>query len=216
LHRIVLQNQAAIVAACAIIFLFQGGCGLMRESIVEGWYQAAERRESPNHNLRPDPADISLLVIHNISLPPGEYGGGYIEQLFCNQLDCSRHPWFDRLRDLKVSAHVLINREGRAFQFVPFHLRAWHAGESCFEQRHNCNDYSIGIELEGTDHEAYTSSQYDSLVQLTRALLREYRAITPARITGHCDIAPQRKTDPGSAFNWDFYLNHLDQGDPEL
>jgi AmpD protein len=187
----------------------------MGGSIVQGWYTAARRRASPNYNTRPNPADISLLVIHNISLPPGEYGGGYIEELFCNELDCDRHPWFDHLRELRVSAHLLIDRQGQACQFVPFHLRAWHAGESCFAERGDCNDFSIGVELEGSDHEAYTEQQYSSLVRLTRVLLRAYPAITPARITGHSDIAPQRKTDPGPAFDWQYYLNHIGQGDQE-
>ncbi len=187
----------------------------MNDSIAEGWYLPAQRRASPNCNSRPDPGDISLLVIHNISLPPGEYGGGYIEEFFCNELDCARHPWFDRLRELKVSAHLLIDRQGRLCQFVPFQLRAWHAGESCFADRNDCNDYSIGVELEGSDHETYTEQQYASLVRLTRVLLRTYPAITAARITGHSDIAPQRKTDPGPAFDWQYYLHQLDQGASE-
>jgi len=187
----------------------------MNDSIVDGWYLPAQRRASPNCNCRPDPRDISLLVIHNISLPPGEYGGGYVEEFFCNELDCTRHPWFDRLRELKVSAHVLVDRQGRLCQFVPFQQRAWHAGESCFAKRSNCNDYSIGIELEGSDHEAYTEQQYASLVHLTRALMLAYPAITTARITGHSDIAPERKTDPGPGFDWQYYLNQIDQGDSE-
>ncbi|MCZ6829756.1 MAG: 1,6-anhydro-N-acetylmuramyl-L-alanine amidase AmpD [Gammaproteobacteria bacterium] len=187
----------------------------MNDAIVEGWYLPARRRQSPNYDARPDPTDISLLVIHNISLPPGEYGGGYIEDFFCNELDCGCHPWFDRLRELKVSAHLLIDRQGRPCQFVPFHLRAWHAGESCFAERGDCNDFSIGVELEGSDNETYTEQQYASLVRLTRVLLRVYPAITPARISGHSDIAPQRKTDPGPAFDWRYYRNQIEQGDSE-
>ena len=187
----------------------------MSDSIIQGWYTPAQRRESPNHNRRPSPADISLLVIHNISLPPGEFGGGYIEELFCNELDCSSHPWFERLRDLKVSAHLLIDRQGQACQFVPFHLRAWHAGESCFAERSNCNDFSIGVELEGSDHETYTEQQYASLLRLTRVLLSVYPLLTTRRITGHSDIAPHRKTDPGPAFDWQYYLDQLEQGGTE-
>ena len=177
----------------------------MSSSIDDGWYRPARRLHSPNCNERPDPGDVSLLVIHNISLPPGEFGGGYIQDFFCNQLDCGAHPWFDRLRGVEVSAHVLIDREGNCHQFVPFHRRAWHAGESCFEGREQCNDFSIGIELEGTDDAPYTQQQYASLVRLTLAIMESYPAITSARITGHSDIAPQRKTDPGAAFDWPRY-----------
>jgi AmpD protein len=187
----------------------------MDTTIADGWYLPAQRRPSPNHNQRPDPTDISLLVIHNISLPPGEFGGGYIEEFFCNELDCDCHPWFDRLREVKVSAHLLIDRRGGLCQFVPFHLRAWHAGESCFGDRGDCNDYSIGVELEGSDHEAYTGQQYASLVRLTRSIQEAYPAITAARITGHADIAPHRKTDPGPAFDWQYYIEQVERGDPE-
>jgi AmpD protein len=181
----------------------------MEKMIADGWYLPAQRRVSPNFDSRPDPADISLLVIHNISLPPGEYGGTYIEEFFCNELDCGCHPWFERLRDLRVSAHLLIDRQGALCQFVPFHLRAWHAGESCFEGRSNCNDFSIGVELEGCDDETYTEQQYASLVRLTRSIQQAYPTITAARITGHSDIAPHRKTDPGPAFDWQYYLEQL-------
>ncbi|MDR2213593.1 MAG: 1,6-anhydro-N-acetylmuramyl-L-alanine amidase AmpD [Pseudomonadales bacterium] len=157
---------------------------------------------SPNCDARPDPADISLLVIHGISLPPGEFGGPYIDALFCNQLDAAAHPYFAGIAHLRVSAHLVIGRDGALTQYVPFDCRAWHAGASSFMGRANCNDYSIGIELEGTDELPYTDAQYTQLSAVTRALLRAYPAITPARIAGHCDIAPGRKTDPGPAFDW--------------
>lgn len=164
---------------------------------------------SPNANQRPPGSVIDLLVIHNISLPAGEFGTGYIEELFTNQLAKHAHPSFVELADLRVSAHILIDRQGMITQFVPFSQRAWHAGESCFEGRENCNDYSIGIELEGTDTQAYTDKQYAALVDLTRAILSVYPAINPQRIVGHCDIAPTRKTDPGKAFDWDYYVAKL-------
>ncbi len=144
-------------------------------------------------------------MVHNISLPPGEFGSAYVEQLFTNCLDCTLHPWFERLRGLTVSAHLLIDRLGRMTQFVPFHLRAWHAGASCFEGRENCNDFSIGIELEGADDIPYTSAQYAGLARVSLALMREYPAISVRRIVGHADIAPGRKSDPGAAFDWDLY-----------
>lgn len=173
----------------------------MADIDAAGWLRAARRLESPNANERPCD-EISLLVIHNISLPPGRFGGGFIEQLFLNTLDCSAHPYFGTLRDLHVSAHLLIDRRGRAMQFVPFARRAWHAGRSSFAGRGECNDYSIGIELEGTDERPYTRAQYRRLVRIARALMRRYPAITIDRIVGHSDIAPGRKTDPGPVFDW--------------
>ncbi|MBK6276600.1 MAG: 1,6-anhydro-N-acetylmuramyl-L-alanine amidase AmpD [Gammaproteobacteria bacterium] len=174
-------------------------------SIESGWLRGARRLPSENANERPDPGEISLLVIHNISLPPGRFGGGFVEQLFLNCLDCTMHPWFERLRGLRVSAHLLIDRRGRLVQFVPCGLRAWHAGESSFAGRGNCNDFSVGIELEGTDERPYTKAQYARLARVTRALMRAYPGITPERIVGHCDIAPGRKSDPGRAFDWAHY-----------
>ena len=173
--------------------------------IEQGWLVAARRCESPNCGERPDVDDIDLLVIHNISLPPGEYGGDYIQQFFCNRLDCDSHSYFDQLRELQVSAHLLVRRDGEVIQFVPFHMRAWHAGESCYEGRRNCNDFSIGIELEGCDHEAYTDQQYQCLAQVSLLLLRTYPRLRRDRVTGHSDIAPGRKTDPGVAFDWQHY-----------
>lgn len=182
--------------------------------IHEGWLDGARRCPSPNCNERPDPADISLLVIHNISLPPGEYGTGCVQQFFCNELDCDAHPWFEEIRGLEVSAHLLIERDGRVTQFVSFLERAWHAGVSAFCGREGCNDFSIGIELEGCDTEAYTDAQYASLTAITGELMNAYPAITRGRITGHADIAPGRKTDPGPAFDWQRYLSRL-AGDAE-
>ena len=157
---------------------------------------------SPNCNDRPDPDDISLIVVHGISLPAGQFGGPYIEQLFTNRLDTQQHDSFDEIEGLKVSSHVLIRRDGQVVQFVPFHKRAWHAGVSRFEDREDCNDYSIGIELEGTDEIEYDERQYQQLVEVIQALMKRYPAINQTRIVGHSDIAPGRKTDPGRAFDW--------------
>ncbi|MDX1458272.1 MAG: 1,6-anhydro-N-acetylmuramyl-L-alanine amidase AmpD [Marinobacter sp.] len=160
---------------------------------------------SPNFGPRPEGADISLLVVHNISLPPGQFGGGEIEQFFCNQLDPCQHPYFETIASLKVSSHALIDREGRVTQFVRLQDRAWHAGRSCFKGESECNDFSIGIELEGTDELPYTQEQYASLVQLTRLIMAAWPEVTADRITGHSDIAPGRKTDPGPAFDWNHF-----------
>ena len=145
---------------------------------------------------------ISLLVIHGISLPAGEFGGPWIERLFLGRLEAGMHPELADLVSLKVSAHLLIRRDGKIIQFVSFKRRAWHAGVSVFQDRPRCNDYSIGIELEGTDASPYADIQYARLITVTRALMRAYPAITRDRVVGHCDIAPERKTDPGPAFDW--------------
>ncbi len=165
---------------------------------------------SPNCDARPDENDISLIVVHNISLPPGEFGGPYIEQFFTNQLDEGAHPFFATIADTRVSAHLLVRRDGQVIQFVPFARRAWHAGVSCFGERDCCNDYSIGIELEGTDDTPYTEQQYVQLAKLVVTLMAQYPAINKDRITGHCDIAPSRKTDPGPAFEWSKLFHVLD------
>ena len=171
-------------------------------SIQQGWLTAAVRCPSPNYNQRPPGADVSLLVIHNISLPPGQFGGGHVQAFFQNRLDAGFHPYFASIAGMQVSAHLLIERDGAITQFVSFDDRAWHAGASSFDGVANCNDYSIGIELEGTDDVAYTDAQYHSLEKVTRQLLATYPKLTPARITGHEQIAPGRKTDPGPAFDW--------------
>ena len=177
-------------------------------AIREHWLVDAQRCPSPNYNQRPDD-EVSLLVVHNISLPPQQYGGGYVEDFFCNQLDTSAHPYFEEIADLKVSSHLFIRRDGRIVQFVPFNLRAWHAGLSCYSGRENCNDFSIGIELEGCDNEAYETLQYDALAKVTQALMSAYPSITNTRITGHEVIAPRRKTDPGPAFKWQRLFTQL-------
>lgn len=155
-----------------------------------------------NFDDRPDPEDISLLVIHCISLPPGEFGNHYIDQLFCNQLDPDEHPYFRDVHQLKVSAHILIKRDGSCVQYVPFNKRAWHAGKSAYEGREQCNDFSIGIELEGTELVDYTDQQYMRLAEAVHVLLVAYPKLSTQRITGHSDIAPGRKTDPGASFDW--------------
>ncbi len=160
---------------------------------------------SPNFGPRPEDAAVSLLVVHNISLPPGEFGGGYIEDFFCNRLDTSAHPYFQSIAGLQVSAHALIRRDGSVVQFVSCLDRAWHAGRSCFQGEEECNDFSIGIELEGTDDVPYTEAQYQALAQLTALARAAWPAITAERITGHCEIAPGRKTDPGEAFQWAYF-----------
>lgn len=176
-----------------------------------GLLDAARFVPSPNCDLRPEPAEIGLLVIHNISLPPCEFGGPYIEALFTNCLDPTAHPFFQEIQGLEVSSHLLIRRDGELVQYVPFHLRAWHAGQSCFDGRGRCNDFSIGVELEGADEVPYEAAQYSRLVEVTRALMRAYPGITRERIVGHCDIAPGRKTDPGPAFEWARYFDALGQ-----
>lgn len=177
--------------------------------IIDGLLSHVRHILSPNYNDRPDGMDIDLLVIHNISLPPGEYGGDAVVELFCNQLDTNSHPSFKDLLGLKVSAHLFIRRDGEIIQFVPFNKRAWHAGVSCFAGREGCNDYSIGIELEGSDNIAYNTIQYQQLAKVSRCLMRVYPGINPERIVGHVDIAPERKTDPGPAFDWSYYRGLL-------
>jgi len=157
---------------------------------------------SPNCDARPENVEVDLIVIHSISLPPGEYGGSYIEQFFTNQLPADEHSYFEEIKNLKVSTHVLIRRDGSMQQFVPFSERAWHAGESCYEDRKACNDFSIGIELEGTDDSAFEDKQYQTLAKLILSLENTYTGISRKHITGHSDIAPGRKTDPGSGFDW--------------
>ena len=157
---------------------------------------------SPNFNERPAGEAVDLLVIHNISLPPAVFGGDYIEQFFQNRLDPAAHPYFTEIANLQVSAHLLIRRCGEVVQFVNLDQRAWHAGVSCFDGRDACNDFSIGIELEGTDQHPFSDAQYESLAAVTRAICRAYPCISAQRITGHSDIAPGRKTDPGPCFDW--------------
>lgn len=177
----------------------------MEFNIQAGIVAAARWVPTPNYSQRPDVQDVSLLVIHNISLPPGEFGGGFVEAFFQNQLDSSLHPYFAEIEQLCVSAHCFIDRAGVLTQFVNLHDRAWHAGISEFAGRDNCNDYSVGIELEGTDYIPYSHQQYLTLASLCANLLRYFPAITPERIVGHCTVAPERKSDPGPSFEWDYF-----------
>jgi len=165
---------------------------------------------SPNHDDRPDESDINLVVIHNISLPPNEYGGDGIDQLFTNTLDKNEHPYYADIHELRVSSHLLIRRDGEVVQYVPFHKRAWHAGESMFLGRSVCNDFSIGIEMEGSDFETFTDSQYTALETTLNSLLETYPSLSAKRITGHEHIAPGRKTDPGPYFEWQRLEKYFD------
>jgi AmpD protein len=175
----------------------------------DGWCVQARKVPSPHHNERASLDDISLLVVHGISLPPGEFGGPWIDDLFMGRLDPEAHPYFAGIHQLRVSAHCLIRRDGELVQYVPFGARAWHAGISRWEGREACNDFSIGIELEGTDELPYSDVQYEVLAGLSRTISRHYPAITAQRIVGHCDIAPGRKTDPGGSFEWQRYRKAL-------
>ncbi|AHB71753.1 1,6-anhydro-N-acetylmuramyl-L-alanine amidase AmpD [Cronobacter malonaticus] len=169
--------------------------------VKDGWLVDARHAPSPHHDCRPEDEAPSLLVVHNISLPPGEFGGPWIDALFAGTLDSQAHPYFAGIAHLRVSAHCLIRRDGEIVQYVPFNKRAWHAGVSCYQGRERCNDFSIGIELEGTDVQPYTDAQYRQLAAVTRTLISLYPAMKN-HMTGHSDIAPERKTDPGPAFDW--------------
>jgi AmpD protein len=168
-----------------------------------GWLPGARRVPSPNWDARPAGTVVDLLVVHGISLPPGSFGGPWIECLFQNRLDTKAHPYFRGIAELKVSSHLLIRRDAELIQFVALEHRAWHAGVSCFEGRDACNDFSIGIELEGADEIPYEDAQYRVLARTARKIIKRYPAITSKRVVGHCDIAPGRKTDPGPAFDWE-------------
>jgi len=168
---------------------------------------------SPHFDERPAEIDIDLLVIHCISLPPEQYGSDYVEDFFLGKLDCSLHPYFQKLISVRVSAHVYIKRDGQLIQFVPLDKRAWHAGLSEFAGKSRCNDFSIGIELEGDVNNPYTSAQYQRLAAVTAEIQQRYPLITQDRITGHSDIAPVRKDDPGPHFDWQHYFACLDLKD---
>jgi N-acetyl-anhydromuramoyl-L-alanine amidase len=170
--------------------------------IHQHWLNLATRVPSPNFDDRPNMDDINLLVIHCISLPPGDFGNNCIDQLFCNQLDPDGHPYFKDIAQLTVSSHLVIKRTGEIVQYVPFDKRAWHAGQSSYNQRERCNDFSIGIELEGTETIPYSEAQYLQLAEVVNTLLTTYPGLSSERITGHSDIAPGRKTDPGESFDW--------------
>ena len=178
-----------------------------------GLLEGAEQRLSPNFDDRPEGVEPDLIVIHGISLPPGEYGGPWIDALFTNTLDPDAHPYFAGIHQLKVSSHLLIRRTGKLVQYVPFHKRAWHAGVSSFEGRERCNDFSIGIELEGSDEEPYEPVQYRRLAEVIIALEQVYPGLSRKQLAGHSDIAPGRKTDPGPAFHWPHLLALLSSSD---
>jgi len=177
--------------------------------IVDGWVKQARFVKSPNFNQRPENAVVNAIIIHAISLPPGQFGGNEIERFFCNQLDVSEHCFFKQINNLQVSAHFLIRRSGEVVQFVNTDDRAWHAGVSSLDGEENCNNFSIGIELEGTDHQPFEIQQYQSLIGLVNVLKDTYPNIIDKRIVGHVDIAPGRKTDPGKCFDWNLFRREL-------
>lgn len=174
----------------------------MRVDASTGLIAGVSFMDSPNRSPRPTGSEPELIVVHGISLPAGQFGGGYIGKLFTNQLDTRDDPRFAELDGLRVSAHLLIGRDGHLIQFVPFGERAWHAGESVFQGRHECNDFSIGIELEGTDASGFRDIQYERLESIIRLLRECYPGIGADRVVGHCHIAPGRKSDPGPDFDW--------------
>ncbi len=178
-------------------------------TITNGILSSAIQIHSLHYDCRPNEVDISLLVIHNISLPAGKFGGSYVEDFFVGNLDCEAEPSFKELSGVRVSAHCFIKRNGEVIQFVNFQQRAWHAGQSEYKGRENCNDFSIGIELEGTDTHEYTEAQYKNLAKITKEILITYPKITNKNICGHSDIAPDRKTDPGFSFDWQRYLSMI-------
>ena len=163
----------------------------------------ARQVASPNYDARPEGVEADLIVVHGISLPPGEFGGPWIERLFMNTLPLELHPYFAEIGELRVSSHLLVARDGALTQFVKFTDRAWHAGRSSYRGRPACNDFSIGVELEGLDTLAYEDAQYDTLAQVVAALCDAYPRLSPERLVGHSDISPGRKTDPGPAFDWE-------------
>jgi AmpD protein len=174
-----------------------------------GLVSYARQLSSPNFDARPDNTDIEVLIIHAISLPPRKYGGNYVEHFFCNRLEIDADPYFAEIADIKVSSHFFIPRSGELIQFVPVHQRAWHAGVSCCMGREAVNDFSIGIELEGQDEESYTDAQYEVLAEVLKLLIDTYPGLSANSLAGHCDISPQRKTDPGPAFDWQRLRQHL-------
>ena len=174
----------------------------LRIDAATGLLAGARQVLSPNYDARPPGVKPDLLVVHGISLPPGEFGGPWIDRLFTGTLPLDTHPYFRAIAGARVSAHALVRRDGEIVQYVPFGERAWHAGESEYDGRRSCNDFSIGIELEGTDDTPYTDAQYQQLAGLAAALFDAYPSLGPEHIVGHSDVAPERKTDPGPLFNW--------------
>ncbi len=189
----------------------RSGTDALRVDVTSGLLLSARQVESPNCDDRPAGQAPELVVVHGISLPPGEFGGPWIEALFTNALPPDAHPYFETITGLRVSSHLLVRRDGEVVQFVPFHRRAWHAGASAWRGRERCNDYSIGIELEGTDASLYAPAQYRALAKAVAALCHAYPAVSPDRVVGHSDVAPGRKSDPGIAFDWPMFraLLHL-------
>lgn len=173
------------------------------------WLEGVRHTPSPNYDERPAGSAIELVIIHAISLPPGEFGGRFIEDLFMNRLDPGAHPFFREIAQLRVSAHLLVGRSGEVIQYVPLEKRAWHAGASAFRGRGACNDFSIGIELEGSDDVAYDPIQYRRLAGLCRRIMTLWPAVDRDRIVGHRHVSPGRKTDPGESFDWDFFYRLL-------
>lgn len=194
--------------------------GEVNLAIKDGWLTGVQHIKSPHYTVH-EPADcaetfdaqaqVSLLIVHNISLPPAQFGGPYISDLFMGCLDPDAHPYFKEIAHLRVSAHCLIRRDGYVIQYVSFNDKAWHAGVSAFNGREKCNDYSIGIELEGTDDIAYTPEQYRSLCSVVKKIQGQYPLISHTNIVGHCDVAPGRKTDPGESFDWAYFHQQLKQ-----
>jgi N-acetyl-anhydromuramoyl-L-alanine amidase len=174
----------------------------LRIDVESGLLQGARQIASPNRDLRPPGVEADLIVVHGISLPPGEYGGAWIDRLFTNTLPAEVHPYFAEVCSLRVSSHVVVGRDGTVTQYVKFTERAWHAGKSVYQGRHACNDFSVGIELEGTDTTPYEAAQYSALAEVVVALCAAYSSLSPQRLVGHSDISPGRKTDPGPAFDW--------------
>ena len=172
-------------------------------------FKESQIYNSPNFNERPDESDIRLIIIHCISLPPDQYGGDFVKDFFLNNLDTKKHEYFNEIKDLRVSPHIFIKRNGEVLQFVPFNKRAWHAGKSIFRGVPDCNDYSIGIELEGSEDDFFSKEQYSSLIIATKAIIETYPLINKENIIGHSDISPGRKTDPGRVFEWNTYLESL-------
>lgn len=184
---------------------------MLKELVIDqdGWLKGGEHNPSPNYEPRPELKEVKLIVVHAISLPPGKYGGGFVEKFFINQLDIEEDEYFEEIKDLRVSAHCFISRTGEITQFVSFDDRAWHAGISCWQEETDCNDFSIGIELEGCDDDAFETVQYQQLAALVSSLREHYPALTAESICGHSDIAPGRKTDPGPFFDWQKLAQHM-------
>ena len=177
--------------------------------IQNGWFKQSLKIASSNYSSRPENTAIDAIIIHSISMPMGCYDGDDISQLFSNQLDWDKDPFYATIRNLKVSAHFLIRRNGELIQYVDCYARAWHAGKSCLGDRTKCNDFSIGIELEGTDESLFETAQYETLAEVVKTLLQQFPHITKDRIVGHSDVAPGRKTDPGKGFDWDNFFSRI-------